>query len=67
MNRRSISGAQTLHSNSYSCGVREEMHWLPIDRLNEYNAFPTFMQSYLQTDHACIEHIVTDERNRRER
>lgn len=56
-------GFQTLHSNSYtSGGVREEMHWLPIDKLDSYKAFPTFLKDYLSKSHLGIEHIITDER-----
>ena len=55
-------GTQTLNSDSYSQGVKENMHWLPIDKLDEYRAFPAFMKEYLQTEHNGIEHIVTDER-----
>lgn len=57
-------GTKTLHSDSYTLGVREEMHWLPIDRLDHYKAFPSFMKDYLSREHPGIEHIVTDERKR---
>ena len=55
-------GSKELHSNSYTLGVREKMHWLPVAELDSYKAFPTFMKDYLQTEHVGIEHIVTDER-----
>ncbi len=55
-------GTQELHSNSTTCGVREEMHWLPIQDLDNYKAFPSFMKEYLAKDHHGIEHIITDER-----
>ncbi len=57
-------GTQELHSDSYTLGVREEMHWLPIDRLDTYKAFPSFLKDYLGREHSGIEHIVTDERKR---
>ena len=38
------------------------MYWLPIAELDRYKAFPSFMKEYLQTEHAGIEHIVSDER-----
>lgn len=57
-------GSRELKSNSYTLGVREHMHWLPIGKLNEYKAFPTFMKDYLQSEHEGVEHIVTDERIR---
>lgn len=55
-------GTQELHSNSYSCGAKEEMHWIPIKDLDKYKAFPSFMKEYLSTEHSGIEHIITDER-----
>lgn len=56
-------GTQELNSNSRTFGVREEMHWLPIKKLDEYRAFPSFMKEYLSHSHSGIEHIITDERN----
>ena len=55
-------GTQQLNSNSYTLGVKENMYWLPIDKLDTYKAFPSFMKTYLQTEHSGIEHIITDER-----
>ena len=55
-------GTRELKSDSYTMGVREHMHWIPIDQLDEYKAFPTFMKEFLQTEHEGVEHIVTDER-----
>ena len=57
-------GARTLHSDSHTLGVREEMHWVPIDRLDACKAFPSFLKDYLGREHSGIEHIVTDERKR---
>lgn len=51
-----------LHSDSYTCGVKEEMHWIPIEDLDKYKAFPSFLKDYLGREHTGIEHIVTDER-----
>lgn len=55
-------GTQELHSNSYTFGVKEEMHWIPIEDLDKYKAFPSFLKEYLSGEHYGIEHIVTDER-----
>ena len=55
-------GTRELNSNSYTQGVRENMFWLPVAELDKYRAFPSFMQKYLQSEHAGIEHIVSDER-----
>ena len=55
-------GTKVLHSDSYTMGVRENMHWIPIEKIGQYKAFPTFLKDYLLSDHYGIEHIVTDER-----
>ena len=55
-------GTRELNSSSYTQGVRETMHWIPVGELDRYKAFPTFMKEYLQAEHSGIEHIVTDER-----
>ena len=56
-------GTQELNSNSYTFGVREKMHWIPIAQLDQHKAFPTFMKDYLSREHSGVEHIVTDERH----
>lgn len=56
-------GTQNLNSNSYTrFGDKEEMYWIPIEDLDKYKAFPSFMKEYLNKDHIGIEHIITDER-----
>lgn len=55
-------GAKVLHSDSYTMGVRETMYWIPIEKIGQYKAFPTFLKDYLLSDHDGTEHIVTDER-----
>ncbi|MBQ2735358.1 MAG: NUDIX hydrolase [Clostridia bacterium] len=55
--------SQELHSNSYTFGAREEMHWIPINELDRYKAYPLFLKDYLTRKHVGIEHIVTDERS----
>lgn len=55
-------GTKELHSNSTTYGVKEEMHWVPIEELGRYKAFPSFLKDYLSREHSGIEHIVTDER-----
>ena len=54
-------GTQKLMSNSFTQGVKENMHWIPIEDLNKVVAYPVFMKSYLQSKHKEILHIVTDE------
>lgn len=55
-------GTQKLNSNSYSGGFKEYMHWLPINNLSKYKAFPTFFTDKLSNIQSYVEHIVTDER-----
>lgn len=55
-------GTRELNSNSYTMGIRETMNWIPIQDLDKFKAFPSFMQAYLQSEHSGIEHIITDER-----
>lgn len=43
-------------------GVKETMHWIPIDELDKVNAYPLFMKEFLQTPHTGVAHIITDER-----
>ena len=42
-------------------GVKEKMFWLPIDKLSEYKAFPTFLARELPVSGDKIHHIVTHE------
>lgn len=55
-------GTKKLNSNSYSGGYREYMHWLPIEKLSNYKAFPTFFNEKLSNIKGDVEHIITDER-----
>lgn len=54
-------GSQELNSNSYSQGGREYMHWLPIEKLGDYLAFPSFFAEKLACIIDNVEHIVTYE------
>lgn len=56
-------GSQELRSNSYSSlGIKEYMHWIPIDNLENYKAFPTFFKDKINTfDDRGVEHIITYE------
>lgn len=58
-------GNKNLKSHNHSLtmdGVKETMHWIPIEDFDKYKAYPTFMKEYLKSDHKGIEHIITDER-----
>lgn len=54
-------GTKELDSNSYTNGVKEEMHWIPISDLNKYKAFPAFLKDEIQNLKPGIKHIVTRE------
>ena len=57
-------GNKNLNSQSLTkSGVKESMHWIPIDELEKYNAYPSFMKEYLQSNHIGVRHIITDERD----
>lgn len=56
-------GTGELNSNSLThFNDRETMHWIPIEEIDKYKIFPTFLKEYLLSDHVGIEHIITDER-----
>jgi 8-oxo-dGTP pyrophosphatase MutT (NUDIX family) len=54
-------GTKELNSNSYSQGVFEHMHWLPINELENYTAYPRFFADKLLKMKDTPEHIVTCE------
>ena len=57
-------GNKNLNSQSVTMGgIKENMYWIPIDELEKYNAYPTFMREYLKAEHTGIKHIITDERD----
>lgn len=49
------------HSTTFG-GIKEDMYWIPIEDLEHYKAFPSFLKDYLSKQHGGIEHIITDER-----
>lgn len=55
-------GTRKLNSNSYNTeGVKENMYWLPINKLEEYRAYPMFFREKLKNIKDGIEHIITYE------
>lgn len=54
-------GTRKLNSNSYTQGVKENMYWLPINKLEEYRAYPMFFREKLNNLKDGIEHIITYE------
>ena len=55
-------GTQQLNSNSYTLGVKEQMYWIPIDKLEQYKTYPYFFKEYLTNKQPGIVHIITDYR-----
>ena len=59
-------GNMKLKSDSYNWDdEKEEMAWLPIDKLQEYNIKPAFLKDRIQeiVEGRGVLHIVNDERN----
>lgn len=54
-------GTQELNSDSYTQGFKESMHWLPIEQLEKYNAYPMFFREKLKNMSPYVEHILTKE------
>ncbi len=43
-------------------GDRETVYWIPIDELDGYRYYPSFLKDWLTREHPGVEHIVNDER-----
>ncbi|EDT75954.1 NUDIX hydrolase [Clostridium butyricum] len=54
-------GTQELNSNSYTQGVREEMHWIPIKDIDKYTAYPSFLKKEIGNLQPGIKHVITHE------
>jgi hypothetical protein len=52
-------GTQQLNFNSNSQDIKEVLEWLPIDKLQEYKAYPTFLTEKLKNLQPQIKHILT--------
>lgn len=55
-------GTQKTNGHSYTYGEKEEMHWIPIEDIDKYVAFPSFMKDFVTHEHTGIEHIITRDR-----
>ena len=56
------NGTRNLTCNSITqTGERENLHWIPVDRLGEYKAFPIFLKDKINNIGNTIEHIITRE------
>ncbi|WP_231718305.1 NUDIX hydrolase [Lagierella massiliensis] len=43
-------GNKNINSQSVTMGgVKETMHWIPIDELDKCKAYPTFMKEFLKS------------------
>lgn len=57
-------GTKELNSNSSTTsGVREFMCWLPINKLEDYEAHPKFFIEEIQKIENHVKHIITKEYN----
>ncbi|MDY6127491.1 NUDIX hydrolase [Anaerococcus sp.] len=57
-------GNKNLNSQSLTMGgVKESMHWIPINELDKCKSYPTFMKEFLESEHSGVEHIITYERD----
>ena len=55
-------GSQKTNGHSYTYGEKEEMHWIPMEDIDKYVAFPSFMKDFVTHEHTGIEHIITRDR-----
>lgn len=53
--------AEINHQSYCLDDVKENVYWLPIDRLGEYEAYPTFFKDELLNLPQNVKHIVTKE------
>lgn len=54
-------GSQKL-KNKMTQDSKEELYWLPINKLDKYNTFPNFFKDYFNMTHSEVVHIITDDR-----
>ena len=54
-------GSQKL-KNKMTQDSKEELYWLPINKLDKYNTFPKFFKDYFNKNHSEVVHIITDDR-----
>ena len=54
-------GSQKL-KNKMTQDSKEELYWLPINKLDKYNTFPKFFKDYFHKNHSEVVHIITDDR-----
>lgn len=48
-------GTPELHSDSYAHGTKEETHWITIEALKQYKAFPSWPSDYMSREHSGTE------------
>lgn len=55
-------GTRVLNSHSTTAwGVPEHMHWIPVEEVGKFKAFPSFLGEVLSNPQPGIRHIVTRE------
>lgn len=55
-------GSRKLNSNSTTAGgIPEHMHWIPLEELENFRHFPTFLGEELRNLRPGIRHIVSHE------
>ena len=53
-------GTQVLNSHSSTLGIPEHMAWLPMNALDQYEAYPMFFRTKLKNIKTSgFEHIIT--------
>ncbi len=52
-------GTQKLNSHSFTGDIPENMVWLPIERLSEFEIYPAFFREKLQNLKPYPEHVLT--------
>ena len=56
------NGTRNLSCNSVTqTSERENLHWIPVGRLGDYKAFPTFLKDKINNIGNTMEHIITRE------
>lgn len=54
-------GKKEINKESFSSSSREYMHWVPIEKLSEVEAFPVFLKDKLLNSSENVLHIITND------
>jgi len=59
-----LSDIESMHCNSLGFGgVKESLHWLPLDKLSEYRLYPEFYKTELLNMKKEVNHFITKNGN----